>query len=271
MVKVVWTGAAGLQFKVDDKTILIDPYYSRVGRIRLAGGRIVPDGKAIERQLDNTDEITSIIVSHTHFDHALDIPYLEGRCSGDIVGSKCLDTLMTLNGLRGRTTICNGGETIRLAEGVSVTMLRSDHGRVVLGKVPYQGEISPLTSLPMKVSDYRVGKVFAPLLKIGDVSFLHIGSAGFVESELRNQSCDVLFLCVAGWNKFSGYPNRVIDMTNPGKIVLFHFDDFFRFHKPGNKTRRLSFLKMEAMKQRIKNRFPDIPLFIPEVSEVVQF
>jgi L-ascorbate metabolism protein UlaG (beta-lactamase superfamily) len=269
MIQVTWTGAAGLRFDRDDRTILIEPYHTRVGILKSAVGPIVPDREAINAALPASKKISAIIVSHTHFDHALDVPLLATRCDGKIVGSHSLETLMALGGLPGRTTVCAGGETVPLARKASVTMVRSAHGLVAMGKVPFAGEIRPSNTLPMKAGGYRVGSVFAPKLVFQERTCLHIGSANFIASELEGHLCDVLFLCVPGWKKIKGYPEQVIDLTRPETIVLIHYDDFSTPHVKGAATKRLPFVDLEGMVRAIRAHAPGINLIVPEVGESI--
>lgn len=271
MTQVTWTGAAGLKLRDRDRTILIDPYFTRVSILKTLFGPIAPDRGAIDAGLSAIEKIAAIIVSHTHSDHVLDVPVIAPRCEGKIVGSQSLETLMTLSGLPGRATVCAGGETVDLAHGSSVTMIPSAHGLVAMGKVPFGGEIRATNILPMKAGGYRVGAVFAPKVKIGDRTFLHIGSANFIASELQGHRCDVLFLCVAGWKKVKGYPEQVIDLTCPQTVVLIHYDDFSKPHAPGGRTRRLPLVDLDGIVKTIEAHAPGIQLVVPEIGAPMAF
>ncbi len=271
MIKVTWTGAAGLTFETGEENILIDPYYTRVSIINTLFRRISPDPAAISAALPDMNRIKAIIVGHTHSDHAMDVPFIAARTKAPIIGSTSLDTLMALSGLPNRTTVCSGGETIGLSPSASVTMLRSLHGLVAMGKVPFKGEIQNTHVLPMQASGYRVGTVFAPKLEINGVMFQHNGSANFIETETEGHQCDVLFLCVPGWKKRAGYPQKLLEITQPSQVVLFHYDDFSRPHLPGSKTRRIPMLDLPGLVKRIKAYSPTIEIIVPEVGQTIDF
>ena len=271
MIAVTWTGAAGLRFEDGADAILIDPYYTRVGILKTLFSPVQADEQAIEANLTQRAPLAAIIVGHTHSDHALDVPYLASRCSGQVVGSSSLETLMQLSGLAERATICKGGEKVELMEGAAVTMIPSAHGNVAMGRVPFPGEISPSSSLPMKASGYRAGTVFAPKLEWHGQVFLHIGSANFLERELDGHFCNVLFLCVAGWKKSKGYPERILEITRPEKVVLFHYDDFSKPHAPGKATRRLPLVDVQSLCARILEHTPQVSVIVPEIGETIEF
>ncbi len=270
MLNITWTGAAGLQFETDKETILIDPYHTRVDIFNTLLGPISTDTAAVNSRLPDMEKIAAVIVGHTHSDHALDVPYIASRSACSVVGSASMDTLMNLCEMPGRVRVCSGGETVSVGDGASVTMIRSTHGLVALGKVPFQGEIRPTSTLPMKASGYRVGTVFAPRLQIEGTTFLHVGSANFIEEEMEGHTCDVLFLCVPGWKKRKGYPQRLIEMTQPQTIVLFHYDDFSKPHKMGKRTRRLPFTDIKGMMKAIKTHSPQLRVMVLEIFETVR-
>lgn len=269
MIKVTWTGAAGLQFETKNGTILIDPYHTRVDIFNTLIGAISTDEVAVNDCLPEMERVRAIIVGHTHSDHALDVPYIAARSDCPVVGSSSLDTLMNLNAMPGRVQVCAGGETVELGRDASVTMLRSTHGLVAMGKVPFPGEIRATNTLPMKASGYRVGTVFAPLLRIEDTVFIHVGSANFIDAEMEGRTCDVLFLCVPGWKKRKGYPQRLIEMTQPKTVVLFHYEDFSKPHKKGSRTRMLPFTDLKGMIRQIESQAPQVEVIVPEPFETL--
>jgi len=271
MIRVTWTGAAGLQFETGQQTILIDPYHTRVGILHTLTRVITPDEAAITTHLPDMKKIDAIIVSHTHSDHALDVPYIAGHCNCTVVGSASLNTLMELDALPDRVRICAGGETVPLGDTAAVTMVPSTHGLVALGKVPFPGEIGADSSLPMKASGYRVGTVFAPKLQIQGKCFLHVGSANFIDAEMTGHTCDVLFLCVPGWKKRQGYPLRLIERVQPQTVVLFHHDDFSKPHIKGTRTRSLPFTDIRGMVKTIERYFPGLRVMVPDVYDTLEF
>lgn len=272
MIRVTWTGAAGLRFESGKEVVLIDPYYTRVNIFTTLFKRIVPDPAAIGAVLPDPERVAAIVVGHTHSDHALDVPWIAARSACQVVGNRSLETLMALSGLPGRTRVCAGGETLDLTDGAKITMIRSLHGLLTLGNgVPFDGEIRATGTLPMKAGGYRVGTVFAPKLELQGKCFLHLGSANFDEAQLQGQTCDVLFLCVPGWKRRPGYPQRLIGITRPRTVVLFHYDNFSRPHTPGSKTRRMPLIDMPGMIDAVRRCEPAPEVLVPEIGAAMDF
>jgi len=70
-VHVRWLGTAGFALEHDGFVVLIDPYLTRASLARCVASPLRPDAGAIARWAPRAD---AIVVGHTHFDHALDVP-----------------------------------------------------------------------------------------------------------------------------------------------------------------------------------------------------
>jgi L-ascorbate metabolism protein UlaG (beta-lactamase superfamily) len=272
MVDVRWTGAAGLEFTHNGQTILIDPYLSRPGKLKVFFRHLSPDISAIERYLEKLPgNLSAIIIGHTHFDHALDIPEFSRHFEGPLVGSQSLEILMAMHNMPGRVTVSEGNRRIELTDELAVTMIPSVHGLVLFGRIPYPGEIDPSAQLPLKASQYRHGAVCVPKLEVGGKTFMHNGSANFIESELQGHQCDVLFMCVPGWKNRPGYPDRMLEITKPKIVVPFHFDDFTAPIHTQLKRRTVPFVDMKGLLHRINQIAPGTEIRVPQPFESMTF
>ena len=272
MLEIRWLGAAGIEIKHEHHVLLIDPYFTRISKRQILFGRPAPDKNSVKQYLaDLPGTLAGIIISHTHFDHAMDAPAFAACTNSPLIGSQSLDRLLEINGFRGRVTVCENRRAHLLDGNIKVQMLPSKHGLVLLGRVPYPGEIKPAAELPLNVRDYRLGSVYAPLIEMGGVTFMHIGSANFIADELQGRHCDILFLCVPGWKAVPEYPERLLEILQPRVIVPFHFDDFSVPLKPGGRLRRLPFLDMNGFLNQIKSRWPRIEIRIPDILQPIRF
>jgi len=272
MVDVRWTGAAGLEFTHNGRTILIDPYHSRPGKLKSLLGRLRPDVRAIESYLEKLPgRLSAIIVGHTHHDHALDIPEFSRHLDGPLIGSPSLDNLMVRHGLPGRVTAGEKGARIEIPDGAVVTMIPSTHGLVALGRVPFPGDIDPGGPLPMKTREYRLGAAYIPRLEVGGVTFMHAGSANLIEQELSGHECDVLFMCIPGWKKVPAYTTRLLEITKPRVVIPFHYDDFTTPIRPRVKPRTLPFIDISGFLQQIRRNAPGIEIRVLTPFETVTF
>ncbi len=267
MIKVRWTGAAGIEFVTEKDVILIDPFLSRLGKFQTFFQQVYARTDVLDQYIESLSaEISGVIAGHAHLDHALDIPYLAQKSDCKVIGSKSLDALLEMHGLSDKVIVCKGQEVIELEEDITVTMVPSVHGKVIMGRIPFPGEIDPDEKLPIKAKSYRHGTVFIPKIKIEDTVFMHIGSADYIESQLDGHTCDVLFMCVPGWKRKDGYTSRLIDIVQPEVVVPFHFDDFSRPISKTGKAPLLPFQDMSGFVSEIKRHSPKVKIVIPEIN-----
>src|SRR4051812_5917275 len=66
-----WLGTAGFELRCGDHVLLIDPYVTRSSLARCIASPLVSDEALVHATIPRAD---AIIVGHTHFDHALDVP-----------------------------------------------------------------------------------------------------------------------------------------------------------------------------------------------------
>jgi L-ascorbate metabolism protein UlaG (beta-lactamase superfamily) len=272
MVKVRWTGAAGLEFTDEGKTILIDPYHSRVRKSEIFFRQMRPKTDRVRRYIRGLERgLSSVIIGHTHFDHALDVPEVAKYLTGPLIGSQSLATLMGFYGEGAAVTVCKKGERIELPGEASVTMLPSRHGLVFFGRVPYRGDIDHECGPPLKARDYRLGDIYIPKLELDGAVFMHVGSANFIESEMEGHRCDVLFMCVPGWNKVPEYCTRLLEIVRPEIIVPFHFDDFSLPIDSNGKVRGLPFRNVSGFLRHVAKGAPHAEIRLVKPFEPMFF
>jgi L-ascorbate metabolism protein UlaG (beta-lactamase superfamily) len=252
-VDIRWLGAAGIELNRSGSIILIDPYLSRPGKSELLFRPLRPKKEAISRYFRTTKgTIRAIAVGHTHFDHALDIPEMARNLDCPVLGGTSLDALLEISGLPGKATLCRPQEAIALSEDSALTMIPSVHGLVISRHFLLEGNIRRDMQQPLRMHQFRLGEMHAPKIITGGITFLHIGSAGYLAHELEAHRCDVLFLCVPGWKNSPGYPDRVIDIVQPSCVVPIHYDDFTVPFLPGRKLSVLRSADLNSFVQRLK-------------------
>ena len=99
-VDVTWLGTAGVLVSDGRTGILIDPYVSRSGMLKvLLGSALSPDRELVRQWVGRlgAGSIQAVVVSHSHFDHALDAPFFALETGALLMGSES-----TLNVGRGQ-------------------------------------------------------------------------------------------------------------------------------------------------------------------------
>ncbi len=229
-LELEWLGTAGYRLTVEGQSLLIDPYLSRIPlgsvlRRRLA----LPDPAAlaplIERPLG---QVAGVLLGHTHFDHAIDVPALARATGAPAYGSSSLVQLMALHGLADRAVCVEPHRPYELGP-FTVSFVPSLHARLVLGlAVPYDGALSCDHLDHLVPGAYRCGPIYGIRIQVGDFTIYHQGSANLIDDEIPPGGVDLFLAGIAGRGFTEQYWERILRRLSPSIVVASHFDDFFR-------------------------------------------
>jgi L-ascorbate metabolism protein UlaG (beta-lactamase superfamily) len=171
---------------------------------------------------------SAILVGHTHFDHALDIPFLLTRHGCDAYGSDSLRNLLQLHDLAQRGHVVEFYRVYPIGP-FEVTFVPSRHSKLILGlKVPYAGELTCDRLDDLKAAAYRCGQVYGIHIAVAGVSFYHQGSANLIDAAIRHRGVDYFLAGITGRGFTQDYTRRILRLLSPRVVVAHHHDDFFR-------------------------------------------
>jgi L-ascorbate metabolism protein UlaG (beta-lactamase superfamily) len=225
-LELTWIGTAGFRLAYQGVTVWIDPYVTRLPLADLARRRAVPSSsEAVARWIDRAD---AVLVGHTHFDHALDVPAIAHRTGCRVYGSASLRHLMGLHGLAGRAVVVEPKRDYEVGP-FRFHFVPSVHSKLALGlAVPFAGELTCEHVDALTPQAYRCGQVWGLFIEVGGMKFYHQGSADLLEDEISDRGVDV-FLCGISGRRFTPrYVERIVRALEPRLIVPTHHDDFFR-------------------------------------------
>jgi L-ascorbate metabolism protein UlaG (beta-lactamase superfamily) len=235
-VEVRWLGTAGFTIRHGETVIAIDPYLTRTSLSRLATRRLTPDEAILERYMGRggpLERLDAIVIGHTHFDHVLDTPWLARRTGATVYGSSSAAALCRLSGLPERQIVdveanMRGEPVVAEVGAMRLRFVPSAHSPLLLGRVPFPGDISDCDQVPLRTHQYKCGAVFGAEITIGGRVIYHVGSAELVEGPDHPREVDVALVCVAGWKTSRAFPERMVRALSPRTAVLSHWDDFTR-------------------------------------------
>jgi len=250
-VRVRWLGTAGFAIEHDGHTLLIDPYLTRASLARCLVAPLRSDRALLRRHVPKAD---AIIVGHTHFDHALDVPDLARMTGARVFGSRSASALCLARGVHEDRvdvveTTAGSAPVERESGPFRLRFIPSAHAGLVLGRVPFPGEISDCSDVPMRAEAYRCGAVFGVEIRVAGRTLYHLGSAELVDASVDVKNVDLLLLCVAGWITSHRLPERIGARIAPGAVLLSHWDDFLRPME--KKARLLPAMQMPRLVERL--------------------
>ncbi len=227
-VRITWLGTAGFAVEHDGRVLLIDPYVTRASLARCVGAPLRSDPSAVRRFAPKAD---AIVAGHTHFDHVLDVPAIASATGATVYGSRSCAHLCRASGVpEGQVVDVESRsrrEPFRVEVGpFDLRFVPSVHSPLLLGRIPLPGDISDCDEVPLRVSKYRCGAVFAVDVRVAGRRIYHLGSADLLDA-LPERDADLLLMCVAGWRTTERFCARALGAIRPGAVLFSHWDDFF--------------------------------------------
>jgi L-ascorbate metabolism protein UlaG (beta-lactamase superfamily) len=261
-LELTWFGTAGFRFAYQETIVWIDPYVTRLPMRAVALRRVVPASQtAIARWIDRAD---AVLVGHTHFDHALDVPAIARTHDCKVYGSKSLEHLMGLHGLAPQAVVVEPRRVYEVGP-FKFHFVPSVHSKLQLGlRIPYSGELTCEHVGGLTAQAYRCGQVWGIHLEVGGVRFYHQGSADLLEHEIVDRGVDV-FLCGISGRRFTPrFVERVLRALAPAVVVPTHYDDFFQ---PLELPARFSFnVNLTGFADDARTASRDLPIHTLEVG-----
>lgn len=212
-----WLGVAGLEIASAGRTLLVDPYVTRLSLLRLWFGRAESNRALVQQTIGQAD---FVLVTHAHLDHLLDVPEVLRQTGAVALGSANVCRLLTASRvLAEQTREIKAGDRLTLGN-FSVDVLPAEHV-TVLGRPVLAGPLPASLPSPPRARDYRMDACFSFLVETGGYRILDWTS----ERAWPAPPADVLFV-KAGQS--DAYYRPLLATVQPHLVVPVHWDDFCR-------------------------------------------
>lgn len=223
-VELEWLGTAGFRLSCEGHDLLIDPYLTRLPFADVARGRVVREPPP------RLPRASAILVGHTHFDHAMDVPALARAAGCEVYGSASLAHLMALHDQPERAVVVEPFRDYEVGP-FRFHFVPSRHSKLALGLwTPSDGELSCEHLDDLTPQAYRCGQVWGIHIAVAGATFYHQGSADLIDDEVRDRGVDYFLMGIAGRRFSPRYVERALRRLDPRVVVPHHWDDFFRPH-----------------------------------------
>ena len=230
-LSVTFMGVSTLLVDDGDSAIMTDGFFTRPGLISaFVGAR--PNTAIIQDALERVrfKRLAAVIPLHSHYDHAMDAPYVAREKKARLIGSMSTKYVALGADLPEKSFELAVKEDSIPFGRFSVTLLESRH--VPTEPFLFPGEIKSPLRPPASMTAYRLGEVYSVLIKHNDGSILVMGSAGFNPDTLKRVKADVVYLSVAALAKQShAYGDSLwkeVVATGARRVIAIHWDNFFR-------------------------------------------
>jgi hypothetical protein len=229
---VTYLGTNTLAIKKGTADLLIDPHFSRPDFLQLLS--VQPDFKRIAEglQMGGISQLAAVLLTHTHYDHALDLPAIIRTAGGAVFGSESARQILLGSGL---PEWCFHPVKVGGAAQVgpfTVCFHPAQHIPFPLPlrwMLPESGKVTAPLTPPAPFWAYRCGEVYA--LQVDRT--LIFGSAGFEPGAYAGLDPDALILGIGGLEtKPDSYLQQLyhetVIATGVKYVWLSHWDNFFR-------------------------------------------
>lgn len=238
-----YLGAAGWRIGDGGTVILLDPYISRILGPAPPGRSIshtpgdtrptytmddvaAPDAAAIDSHVKRAD---FIFVTHTHYDHVLDVPYIAQKTGAMVIGTESTQNVLRAYDVPEKQLITvRGGEDYEFGA-LSVKVIPSlhsplDHKHYFSSTTAPAGMKSPLTLGQM----HPEGGTLAYLIRFHGHQILAFGGMNYIEREIEGLRPDVVLVgAAASRSEIHDYTGRLMrTLAFPPLVVPTHWDNF---------------------------------------------
>lgn len=233
-IKITSFGTTTILIDDGETQILIDAFLTRPSLFRVLKSTIKTDMKLVDYILEKGDvnSLDAIFISHSHYDHALDVAYIANKTTAKIYGSKS-----TLNIGRGgnvpedRLILFNINNPIKI-NNFTVTVLPSRHSKPNKMNNDLGVIIEKPLKQPAKMKDYTEGGSFDFLIEHNSKKILIRPSFNYIEGSLDDIRADVLLLGIGGLGKADisvkdKFYEETVMKVKPNLIIPIHWDSFF--------------------------------------------
>lgn len=235
--RVRFMGVSTLLFQDGDTAVMTDAFLSRPGKMRILLGRVAPDERAVDALLSKVRaaKVDAIFISHSHYDHALDVVEVAQRTGALVVGSGSTGNLARAQGPVPGGIRELGDQPVTVGRFV-VTPFRSLHSE----PLHYPGTIDAPIHAPARISAYKEGGTYSFLIVHPCRRMLVHPSANYLPGMYQNVRADVVFLGIATLGRrektfVDAYWREVVRTTGAQWVVPIHWDDFTRSLEDGLK------------------------------------
>lgn len=285
-LRLTYFGTAGWEITDGKAVILVDPYFTRpkmrtpnddvsqddTRPLVTASSIVTPATDIIDAHIGRAEVI---LITHTHPDHALDMPYIAQKTGAMVIGTESTINLARASGVEDRhLKPVKGHEELKF-DGFWVRVIPSVHGIFRRPQGQQNGPLRPPPAFPadakapFRLGQYVEGGTLAYLIGIGGHQVVLFGSMNYIEEELVGLHPDVALIgAMPERNNIDNYTARLMRVLGDPPVVLpTHWD---RFNVPHSVSQQPAVDRLQSFIAEVKAASPGTRVIVPEYFKPVE-
>lgn len=252
-VEIRYLGAGGLAIGWQGETVLMAPFFSNYGLLRVPFGKLSPSESAIGRGMAEVPRSTAaILAGHSHYDHLGDLPVVATEFAPRArvyVNDSGVTLLKPFLADRVESLQPSVGREVQLQDAAGralpfrVHPLLSEHAPHIDHYLWGKGEVPGPPRPPWTAVPIRALKAGTPLAFVIDL----LGPRGEVRYRIYYQDAasgagkgeppetllkdghafDLAVLCMASYNRVDRAPQSLLAKIRPRHVLAIHYENFF--------------------------------------------
>lgn len=227
-----WFGTSGWRIDVGARTLLVDPYLTRfpTGLFTKPFDAATPltTNEALVTEHIGRPEL--VLVTHSHWDHFNDVPFVAATTAAQIVGTETTYHLLRAYGVDpARIVVVKGGEVLDFG-GYAVRVVSARHSRNAAHGYFAPGTLhgAAVPPRPATITDLPEGDTLAFHVSFdGGPSAFLMGASDFSERDTAGLRPDVAMIAPPTSTSTRDYVPRLLTaLGNPRTVVPVHWDNF---------------------------------------------
>jgi L-ascorbate metabolism protein UlaG (beta-lactamase superfamily) len=227
-LKIRWFGTTCFAISDSKSTLFFDPYLSRPSFWDLIffKGLVVNENEVLYWLKKIDSPIKGLFVSHTHFDHVLDLGFVAKNTNAPIFGSLSAHRVASQYNLeQSKMNIIRDNSMVEIGD-FKVTALKGKHPPHLFGSTFATGQINePLVS-PASFYYYKMDQVYSFYIEhpMGRILFHPSGHLSIDQSFFKKRQVDLLILGMANRQTTKELWDGLIGPSGALKVIPGHHD-----------------------------------------------
>jgi L-ascorbate metabolism protein UlaG (beta-lactamase superfamily) len=245
-----WLGVAGVELRVGNEVLAIDPFFTRPSLL----GLLRPVSANHELVAKILPICNYVLVTHSHWDHLMDVPAVLYQTGAVAYGSKNTCQLLDVLGVPPQqVNRVQVGEKISLGA-FNVEVIQGKHSKIPLSYL-FNGDLRRNLAPPLHMQDYRMDTCLGYYINVA-------GRRMLICAEMP-RACDVLFAVAQETRE---YYLQLFRTAQPRTFIPIHWDNFVRpLHKPLRKFTRPGRLSLKQLTSLARRNIPGVQVIVPEI------